>query len=577
MRSIAINILILFSWAVFAQQTDKQKIDSEVKISKSFLLAHTFKYFGSLTYSEIKFSDNKYSMEFSAGGGPNYIDEGVYSIGGDSVVSLSPTLCHDLNLNKDIDCSISLGKGICKLQSNDTNLYSTLMLIFFPENSDSARAFKLLRESVDFSVDSFEVKEGSQRIFRGTEVVTMGMKHASTTQNVKIRKGPSVSSAELIFTKEPYGDAGLKYVPASTEITVIARTKVKDKVGTWENYWYLVNAGNLKEVWMYGEFIKLPCEEKNSSTAVIYYEKINEHQYNCVKKILPCGEPQTLAQFEEVPYDALWDTAAKKSYFFTPEGVYSINYDQKSEPEKISGKLPDNIYFGTAWVDSASRYFRFSYYLSYSDLNAGQKNKYSELRKKTDYLPSWGDSGIAFISELDTSGNWNIICEDVTKTMAGLTPGFSVLYKCDGEVNTNVISVESFLSSSICMAQVIMNEDVSHIDPKDYEKYNIRNLVKKEVEEFKLKKVSESFDLIFAISYGDTPHYTCPVLLINKETGAVKALTGIAYDQIGIMIEGDYILFGNEYDNSSPQIYSLRSFERVDQNLSATKCFLIGK
>ena len=130
-------------------------------------------------------------------------------------------------MGKDIDCITSLGKGLCKLNQNDTDLYSILLLTYYPENDDSLRTFKLNKEYISFSISGYEVPEGSVRKFKGQDVVVMGMKKAVTNDNVKIRKGPSVTSEELSYIKEPYADGGLKYVPAGTEITVIARTKNK--------------------------------------------------------------------------------------------------------------------------------------------------------------------------------------------------------------------------------------------------------------------------------------------------------------------------------------------------------------
>jgi hypothetical protein len=80
-----------------------------------------------------------------------------------------------------------------------------------------------------------------------------------TTTSVRIREKPSVTAKIVEFCDSPYGGAKcLPSAPEKTTVTVIARTKEKEKVQNWNNYWYLVNLNYFfHEVWIFGEFVKI--------------------------------------------------------------------------------------------------------------------------------------------------------------------------------------------------------------------------------------------------------------------------------------------------------------------------------
>ena len=327
--------------------------------------------------------------------------------------------------------------------------------------------------------------------------------------------------------------------------------------------------------------IFVQCKNGNKSKAeskysFIYYKKTIQHKYNCMMQGLPAEEPKTIAQFDELPLDALWDTIEKTVCFVTSTGVYKCNYREKTTPEKISEKLKNNIWFGESWIDSLTNRIRFSYYISYKNFDDSLKNRYRELRSKTDYLPQWGDSGIAYITELDKIGKWKIITDAATKTTAGLTPGFSVLNKSLENEKKKVLSVQHLLSNSTCLNQVPVEAyNIRCLDTTEYRKYAIDKLVSKKVTEYKLIKTGPKYDLIIAVEYGDTPHYTSPVLLVNKENNEVKELSGINYDQMGLFILDNYVMFANEYNNSDSRIFDKSTFKLILHEPSAEQSILI--
>jgi hypothetical protein len=107
-----------------------------------------------------------------------------------------------------------------------------------------------------FHADDAAIKSGSQRNFKGIPVVTMGIAIGATTASVKIRETQSVTGKTVSHALNP-NDPALPSVPDTTPVTIIARTREKNKVQNWNNYWYLVNVGMYTtEVWMFGEIVK---------------------------------------------------------------------------------------------------------------------------------------------------------------------------------------------------------------------------------------------------------------------------------------------------------------------------------
>ena len=116
------------------------------------------------------------------------------------------------------------------------------------------------------------VPPGSERMYKGTPVVLI-KNNGVTNDGVKIRTGPSTSDASVLFTdftdyvngRGPKKE--LAYMPKGVELMVIARTKDKETVESWFNYWYLVQVavdfkaafGYIHEwYWAFGEFIDIP-------------------------------------------------------------------------------------------------------------------------------------------------------------------------------------------------------------------------------------------------------------------------------------------------------------------------------
>jgi len=52
----------------------------------------------------------------------------------------------------------------------------------------------------------------------------------------------------------------VKALPTDIKLTILARTKKRERVGKWNNYWYYVEFEtyfDYMRAWVYGEFVKI--------------------------------------------------------------------------------------------------------------------------------------------------------------------------------------------------------------------------------------------------------------------------------------------------------------------------------
>jgi hypothetical protein len=260
------------------------------------------------------------------------------------------------------------------------------------------------------------------------------------------------------------------------------------------------------------------------------------------------------------------------------DGVYKCNYNLKSPLEKIGEGVPSNNEFGAAWIDSATNRIRISNYISYTEFNNEQKKKYAELRAKTDYLPSWGDSGIAYISELGVGEKWTVINSAATKTAADLTPGLNALDKNFIHNKQGILSCQSIIMNSTCRQMVSKTDIIRYVDTTEYKKFGIDRKNIPDGAELKLIKINSNFDLIVTVFWGeaDSPHFCTPVYVVDKNENITEKLKGISFIQAGIQVCTDYVLFASEYENTFPEIFDSKTFDIIWSKSSAEKAIIIG-
>lgn len=197
-------------------------------------------------------ADGTYVAQYSSEGRYWYND-GTYTITGGSV-KLKPARCLSDEKGQPIECRETLGAATCVVEESSGDLYHARFLAC---RSPNKQPLGFGTDTIFYYRDDFKLPAGTERVWQGTPVVTMGQKFGATTTVVKIRKAPSVTAPEVPYLAELFGGEEKPAVPAGTEIAVIARTKNKQTVDKWINYWYLVNVGAREKVWMFGEFVKL--------------------------------------------------------------------------------------------------------------------------------------------------------------------------------------------------------------------------------------------------------------------------------------------------------------------------------
>jgi hypothetical protein len=142
--------------------------------------------------------------------------------------------------------------------------------LFLVSDPGNPKATRILRnESGSFILwnEKYLQKAGAAITLgpENTPCVTLGNVLSTTTDNVRIRKGPGTNHQFMDFRYMDTATGKTITHPAiisGTNIRVLARTVDRMKVGKWDNHWYYVEyrepeAGLLayKNAWMFGEFI----------------------------------------------------------------------------------------------------------------------------------------------------------------------------------------------------------------------------------------------------------------------------------------------------------------------------------
>jgi len=97
----------------------------------------------------------------------------------------------------------------------------------------------------------------------GVDTVSLGSKNGIVTAALKIRESPGTSAQEITWQCDMPEGEPVKSIEKGKQLTVFARTKEKNKVGKWNNYWYYVmynpdceDSGSITG-WVFGEFVKI--------------------------------------------------------------------------------------------------------------------------------------------------------------------------------------------------------------------------------------------------------------------------------------------------------------------------------
>ena len=82
------------------------------------------------------------------------------------------------------------------------------------------------------------------------------------TANLNVRLQPNTRTKPIPFTHFDGDGRTYDWIPAGTPVRVAGRTLEKDQIGSWNNYWYLLEVptdaeGSTGYRWAFAEFIEL--------------------------------------------------------------------------------------------------------------------------------------------------------------------------------------------------------------------------------------------------------------------------------------------------------------------------------
>lgn len=105
---------------------------------------------------------------------------------------------------------------------------------------------------------------GRKKLIKGINTITMGMKEAKTTTDLKFRETPDEKGKQLTY-RATFDGVTKEYasIPSGVTVYLLARTENMVKVQKWENYWYYIDVNECDEIgcetksgWVFGEFVK---------------------------------------------------------------------------------------------------------------------------------------------------------------------------------------------------------------------------------------------------------------------------------------------------------------------------------
>ncbi|MDX1958647.1 MAG: hypothetical protein SFU98_08750 [Leptospiraceae bacterium] len=283
------QLLIIFFFVILP--IFSENITNDLLIKNEFMTSNLDK---DSNGAQIKFFlGNRYKLYYDAPGA-SYFNEGIYKIIKEKII-ISPTICKwQDNSKENIPCDISFGKGNCQLIDILSPTYRYYLFCksdkhldyFYYLVRDHIPALTKKKYSEEYNrYDSFafskeflfplkksSVKKNIIRFFSRIQtgfkpldpqpdtinipVLTLGYKNAHVTNNETYMYAlpDNESSKSLYYINKT--DPGNGFLPYGTKITLIARTLSVRKIDEKNfDYWYLINVGETKEVWISGNNI----------------------------------------------------------------------------------------------------------------------------------------------------------------------------------------------------------------------------------------------------------------------------------------------------------------------------------
>lgn len=233
-------------------------IISSVPLTTSSFFRYQKEYLGN--YSKIILNPD-YTFKLTSYGqdGPFNSAEGKYSLD-NSTITFHAKHCYldydGYGANKVINCSEFSGSTFYGkvIKDNTSIFYSEYLSLDFASKQQYVAANR-------YGVPETE-PVNQIRKYDGQDVYVLEKKDAYTTSVANMRQIPNTKGklVKRYNWETPTGEASSK-IPINEKITVIGRTPEKYKVGSWEDYWYLIEVEEYLPdekdyVWVYGQNIK---------------------------------------------------------------------------------------------------------------------------------------------------------------------------------------------------------------------------------------------------------------------------------------------------------------------------------
>jgi len=257
--------------------------------------------------------------------------------------------------------TVTVKRGKVERTFNAAFMNGDSVVLFYGEDPQSPKSTRILQDdgsNIALWNDKTFVKEGKNVscVPDNVQCVTCGYTLTSTTDNVRIRKGPGTDYEYMTFY---YKDAATGVVKshasvlAGTNIRILAKTAEKFKVAEWYNNWYYIEYkepnGELivyKNAWMFGEFINVP-ENKNRTITITSPE--NEEafygSYSLTVIGSVTGAPVSMKyQLKNAYGNSIFDGAV--SEFDQQEGTFNFELSKSN----------DSLFIGTNIINVIALY-----------------------------------------------------------------------------------------------------------------------------------------------------------------------------------------------------------------------------
>jgi hypothetical protein len=203
-------------------------------------------------YLSLEFKDDNFEFRYSSEGW-NWYTEGKFNIN-NSKLFLSANKCEDNFGN--YKCDNSFGNGFCQISDNKESIEFIYKLDCFADKNfiifnSEAKPSNL----VSFDIQEYKIKSGTEKIFNNIPIVTLGNAQGKVLEPVVLREKPGIQYPKIDYVVNNYDGPIYSSLPTNTMITIHARTKNRDSVKNWNNFWLLISSGDTRKVWVYGEFI----------------------------------------------------------------------------------------------------------------------------------------------------------------------------------------------------------------------------------------------------------------------------------------------------------------------------------